>query len=77
MCIRDRNRLDKVASIKAPTLIIHGEGDPLIKVKNAYKSNKLIKNSKLIVLPEMRHLIEPPVFEKFKENLLVHLASVK
>ena len=72
-----KNRLDKVASIKAPTLIIHGEGDPLIKVKNAYKSNKLIKNSKLIVLPEMRHLIEPPVFEKFKENLLVHLASVK
>ena len=72
-----KNRLDKVSSIKAPTLIIHGEGDPLIKVKNAYKSNKLIKNSKLIVLPEMRHLIEPPVFEKFKENLLVHLASVK
>ena len=72
-----KNRLNKVSSIKAPTLIIHGEGDPLIKVKNAYKSNKLIKNSKLIVLPEMRHLIEPPVFEKFKENLLVHLASVK
>ena len=72
-----KNRLDKVASIKAPTLIIHGEGDPLIKVKNAYKSNKLIKNSKLIVLPEMRHLIEPPVFEKFKKNLLIHLTSVK
>ena len=72
-----KNRLDKVASIKAPTLIIHGEGDPLIKVKNAYVSNKLIKNSKLIVLPEMRHLIEPPVFEKFKKNLLIHLTSVK
>ena len=72
-----KNRLDKVASIKAPTLIIHGEGDPLIKVKNAYESNKLIKNSKLIVLPEMRHLIEPPVFEKFKKNLLIHLTSVK
>ena len=72
-----KNRLDKVASIKAPTLIIHGEGDPLIKVKNAYVSNKLIKNSKLIVLPEMRHLIEPPVFDKFKKNLLIHLTSVK
>ena len=32
------NRLDKVKSIKAPTLIIHGKEDPLIKVKNAYKT---------------------------------------
>ena len=39
------NRLDKVKSIKAPTLIIHGKEDPLIKVKNAYKINKLIKVS--------------------------------
>ena len=44
------NRLDKVKSIKAPTLIIHGKEDPLIKVKNAYKTNKLIKDSKLICL---------------------------
>ena len=57
------NRLDKVKSIKAPTLIIHGKEDPLIKVKNAYKTNKLIKDSKLIVISDMRlsliHISEP------------------
>ena len=31
-------------SIKTKTLIIHGEEDPLIKVNNAYKANKLIEN---------------------------------
>ena len=67
------NRLDKVKSIKAPTLIIHGKEDPLIKVKNAYKTNKLIKDSKLIVISDMRHLIEPPVFDQFKQDLLKHL----
>ncbi len=69
------NRLDKVKSIKAPTLIIHGKEDPLIKVKNAYKTNRLIKDSKLIVISDMRHLIEPPVFDQFKQDLLKHLKN--
>ena len=68
-----KNRIKKVKSIKANTLIIHGKEDPLIKVKNAYKTNKLIKNSSLIILPNMRHLIEPPVFDLFKDDLLSHL----
>ena len=70
-----KNRLDKVKSITAPTLIIHGQDDPLIKVKNAYKTNKLIKDSKLIVISDMRHLIEPPVFDQFKKDLLKHLKN--
>jgi len=70
-----KNRLDKVRSIEAPTLIIHGKNDPLIKVKNAYKSSKLIKNSNLIIISDMRHLIEPPVFDQFKVDLLAHLKN--
>ena len=70
-----KNRIKKVKSIKAKTLIIHGKEDPLIKVKNAYKTNKLIKNSHLIILPKMRHLIEPPVFDSFKNDFLLHLNS--
>ena len=70
-----KNRIKKVKSIKSKTLIIHGKEDPLIKVKNAYKANKLITDSELIVLPNMRHMIEPPVFNRFKEDLLNHLSS--
>ena len=69
------NRLNKVKSIQAPTLIIHGKDDPLIKVKNAYKTNKLIDNSNLIIISDMRHLIEIPVFDQFKNELLKHLNS--
>ena len=68
-----KNRIKKVKSIKAKTLIIHGKEDPLIKVKNAYKTNKYIKNSNLLILPKMKHLIEPPVFDLFKQDLLTHL----
>ena len=69
------NRLNKVKSIQTSTLIIHGKEDPLIKVKNAYKTNKLIHNSNLIIIPDMRHLIEVPVFNQFKDDLLKHLNS--
>ena len=68
-----KNRIEKVRSISAPTLIIHGKEDPLIGVKNAYRSNKLIEGSKLVIIDNMRHLIEPPVFDQFKSDLLAHL----
>jgi len=68
-----KNRLNKVKSINQPTLIIHGKDDPLINVKNAYKANSLIKNSTLKIISNMRHLIEIPVFDQFKNDLLLHL----
>ena len=68
-----KNRLNKVRSINQPTLIIHGKDDPLINVKNAYKANSLIKNSTLKIISNMRHLIEIPVFDQFKNDLLLHL----
>ena len=71
--IGSKNRLNKVRSINQPTLIIHGKDDPLINVKNAYKANSLIKNSTLKIIPNMRHLIEIPVFDQFKNDLLFHL----
>jgi len=74
--LSSKNRIKKVKSIKAKTLIIHGKEDPLIKVKNAYKTNKLIKNSNLLIFPQMRHLIEEPVFSLFKDDLLIHLQEV-
>ena len=68
-----KNRIKKVKCNNSKTLIIHGAQDPLIKVKNAYKANRLIAKSELIILRQMRHLIEPPVFDLFKDDLLNHL----
>ena len=71
--LASKNRLQKVQKIKAPTLIIHGEHDPMIDVKNAYKMHQLIPQSTLEIITRMRHLIEPEVLEIFKEKLLQHL----
>ena len=68
-----KNRINKVKTISVPTLIIHGETDPLIKVKNAFHTHKLIKNSNLKVIKDMGHLIEEPIFDQFKIDLKNHL----
>ena len=46
--------------------LVHGNGSEL---------SKLIKDSNLKIIPDMRHLIEPPVFIQFKDDLLNHLTS--
>jgi pimeloyl-ACP methyl ester carboxylesterase len=71
--LASKNRFKKIQSIKIPTLIVHGEEDPLLKVKNAYKMHKLISGSELIIIEDMRHLIEQPILDQFKDKLIIHL----
>ena len=51
----DKTRPNILPKLMVPTLILHGECDILIKVIQAYKLNKLIHNSKLIIYPGMGH----------------------
>ena len=74
--LASKDRLKKIQKIKAPTLIIHGKNDPMIHVKNAYKMHKLIPHSKLKIIENMRHLIEPEVLNQFEGILLEHLNQV-
>ena len=73
--LSSKNRLRKIRSIKAKTLIIHGKKDPVLNVKNSYIMNSLIPKSELIVISNMRHLIEEEILEQFKVKLLVHLGE--
>ena len=64
--IGSQNRKELLKSINTPTLIIHGDIDPLIKVKNAYSAKKLIQSSKLEIVEGMGHMLDEESYGKFK-----------
>ena len=68
--IGSQNRKELLKSIITPTLIIHGDIDPLIKVKNAYSANKLIQSSELEIIEGMGHLLDKESYEKFRFRLI-------
>ena len=71
--VGSKNRKKLVKSIETPTLIIHGDIDPLIKVKNAYQAHKLIGSSELIIVEGMGHLLDKNAFKKFQSQLIKFL----
>ena len=68
--IGSQNRKELLKSINTPTLIIHGDIDPLIKVKNAYAAEKLIQSSKLEIVEGMGHLLDEESYKKFQFRLI-------
>lgn len=48
----------RIAQIKSPTLIIHGETDQLVPVANAHLIAERIPHAKLVLIPHASHVFE-------------------
>lgn len=71
--ISSKNRKELLKSIDIPTLIIHGDIDPLIKVKNAYSAHALISSSELKIVEGMGHLLDEESYGQFQSKLITFL----
>lgn len=71
--ISDRSELLK--NIQIPALVIHGEQDYLVDKYVGIQTAECIKNSKLILLPEMGHLLFNHTLLKRFENEIIHFLS--
>jgi 3-oxoadipate enol-lactonase len=74
-----RDRIDStplLPHITCPTLIIHGEDDQLIPVKEAEVMEQSIPNSQLIILPEAGHLANMEQPDKFNQALVAFLDTL-
>jgi len=56
--------------VKVPTMIIWGEKDDVVPLKNAYLINRKIKNSQLVIIPKGDHYLEQKLPEKLSEIIL-------
>jgi len=73
--LADKSREESVRNITLPTLIIHGELDPLIPFKEGLNTHKLIKSSTFVPVKEMGHLLTQKSLDNFNSEIIVHLDS--
>ena len=60
----------RLEEIRAPTLVVHGEVDPLVPVENGRHLAERIPDARLIVYPDTGHIPEVERFEDFNRDLL-------
>lgn len=49
------SRYAGLKNIHKPTLVIHGDGDPLVPVEHSQKYGPMIPNAKVVIIPKMSH----------------------
>jgi len=69
------NRSSELENLDIPTLILHGEEDQIIPIAHAYYNKDTIKNSSLIIIEKMAHLLTSNFRNQVEDNLLKHFLS--
>jgi pimeloyl-ACP methyl ester carboxylesterase len=63
------DRRSKLATIKAPTMVLHGEADPLVPVAGARDTAANIGGAELRIVPGMGHDLPPALYDIFVETI--------
>jgi len=71
------SRLNELDQISVPTLVIHGNSDPLVNVAHSLKYAPLIPNSKTLYIDGMGHDIPALYLDEVHDAILSNLASTK
>jgi pimeloyl-ACP methyl ester carboxylesterase len=69
------DRTADLANITAPTLVIHGEKDPLIDVSGGIATAEAIPNAELWIVPGMGHDLPPALYDDLTKRLVEHFRS--
>lgn len=71
------DRRAKLAKIKAPTLVIHGDEDPLIRVEGGRDTAANIPGAELEIIPGMGHDIAPVLYDTIVDGICRTIARAK
>ena len=71
--VSDADRAGRLADIRAPTLVIHGDADPLAPLAGGQDTARRIPGATLKIVPKMGHDLPDPVLPDILGALLTHL----
>ena len=74
--LSDGSRVDRLRTIKAPTLVIHGAQDPLVPVECGRHTAASIPGAKLSIVPGMGHDLPPGLVDTLSSLILDHCRAV-
>jgi pimeloyl-ACP methyl ester carboxylesterase len=61
-----------ICDIGVPTLVIHGEDDPLIQLSGGEATAAAISGSKLVKIPGMGHDLPPALWQRFVDEIVAN-----
>ncbi|MFL0354908.1 alpha/beta fold hydrolase [Erythrobacter sp. GH1-10] len=75
--IDDGDRRERLKSVTTPTLVLHGEDDPLVKLEAGKDTAAHIPGAKLVTIPGWGHDIPVELIDRVANEIADHAASVK
>ena len=70
--LADHSRADALASLTAPTLVVHGKADPLVPFACGEDTARRIPGARLVGIDGMGHDLPPGVVERLLKLLIPH-----
>lgn len=70
--IDDGCRRSRLASVRTPTLVLHGEDDPLVKLAAGEDTAKAIAGARLVTIPGWGHDIPLPLVPRVASEIVAH-----
>ncbi len=71
------SRLEKLKTLKVPTLVIHGREDPLIPMSHGIKTAAVIPNAELVIIDGMGHDVSPEHMKQVHDAIFDFLEGVE
>lgn len=73
----DPDRSAEIATIRCPTLIIHGADDPLVPLPAAHHLAQLLPHARLEILPRMGHYLPASALPELTRLCIEHLRGAE
>jgi pimeloyl-ACP methyl ester carboxylesterase len=71
------NRKPALASLRVPTLVIHGSSDPLVPVEAGYDTAQAVPGAEMLVIEGMGHEMPKGAWPRIVEAISAHTAKVQ
>lgn len=71
----DGDRTERLAQLDVPTLVVHGEVDPMLRVEAAHATAAAIPGAQLLVLPDVGHELPRAIHREVADAIASHVAE--